>query len=529
VRLAVIGGGIAGLSAAWELAGHVGDRAIGERAIGDRAIGDRAIGDRAIGDRAIGDRAIGDRAISDRANVTVYEPGHLGGKLRTTEFLGRPVDEGPDALLTRVPEGLAMCSELGLGDQLEATQANRALLFSGGKLQPLPEGLVLGAPARLVPVLRSRILSVGGVGRASLDLVLPRSGRSSSGRTGEDVSVFDLVASRLGPEVAERLVEPLLGSIHAGSTRQLSAAATAPQLLAAAQANRSLITGLRQATKGRTSAPSANPLFVAPRLGMQSIADRLVERLRAAGTNFVSLKVASLRCEHRSIIVEPDGEHFDGAILALPAPAAFSLLRPVLDSGKAPGLAAMEFASVAVVTLAFDAAAFDDFARGLFRGAGSSHISGILVAPGSGLLMTACSFGSNKWPHWAAPGTAILRVSVGRAADQTWAGLTDEALVERLCDELETVLGQRSAAVRATLHAPLACRVSRWPQSMPQYLVGHLERVASAAAVLTDHAPMVRLAGASYNGVGVPACIGSGRRAARELLAALETLGLPAS
>ena len=155
-------------------------------------------------------------------------------------------------------------------------------------------------------------LSVGGVGRASLDLVLPRSGSSLSGRTGDDVSVFDLVASRLGPEVAERLVEPLLGSIHAGSTRQLSAAATAPQLLAAAQANRSLITGLRQATKGRTSPPSANPLFVAPRLGMQSIADRLVERLLAAGTNFVSLTVANLRCEHRSVIVEPDGERFDG-------------------------------------------------------------------------------------------------------------------------------------------------------------------------------------------------------------------------
>ena len=489
MKLAVIGGGIAGLSAAWELAGHIGDR----------------------------------------ANVTVYEPGHLGGKLLTTELLGRPVDEGPDALLTRVPEGLAMCSELGLGDHLEATRANRALLFSGGKLQPLPAGLVLGAPARLVPVLRSGIISVGGVGRASLDLVLPRSGSTPSGRGGDDVSVFDLVASRLGPEVAERLVEPLLGSIHAGSTRQLSAAATAPQLLAAAQTNRSLITGLRRATKSRTSAPTANPLFVAPRLGMQSIADRLVERLRAAGTNFVSLQVANLRCEHRSVIVEPDGERFDGAVLALPAPAAFSLLRPVLDSAATPGLAAMEFVSVAVVTLAFDAAAFDDFGRGLYRRAGSSDISGILVAPGSGLIMTACSFGSNKWPHWAEPGTTILRVSVGRATDQTWAGLADEALVQRLCDELEAVLGQRSAAVRATLRAPLACRVSRWPASMPQYSVGHLDRVAAAAGALADHAPMVRLAGASYNGVGVPACIGSGRRAARELLAALETLGLPAS
>ena len=135
MRLAVIGGGIAGLSAAWELAGAAGDR----------------------------------------SDVTVYEPGHLGGKLKTSDFLGRAVDEGPDALLTRVPEGLALCREVGLGEELEATQAHRALLFSSGKLRPLPEGLVLGTPARLLPLLRSRILSVGGLGRASLDVVLPRS------------------------------------------------------------------------------------------------------------------------------------------------------------------------------------------------------------------------------------------------------------------------------------------------------------------------------------------------------------------
>jgi oxygen-dependent protoporphyrinogen oxidase len=262
---------------------------------------------------------------------------------------------------------------------------------------------------------------------------------------------------------------------------------------------------------------------------MQSIADRLVDRLRAAGTNFVSLKVASARCEQRSVIVEPDGERFDGAVLALPAPAAFSLLPTVLDSGPSPGLADMEFVSVAVVTLAFDAAGFDDLGRGLRPQAGSTDVSGILVAPGSGLLMTACSFGSNKWPHWGVPGAAILRVSVGRATDQTWAGLADEALVNRLCSELERVLGRGSRPARATLRAPLAWRVSRWPASMPQYTVGHLDRVASASALLADRAPMVRLAGASYSGVGVPACIGSGRRAARELLAALETLGLPAS
>ena len=132
MKFAVVGGGIAGLSAAWDLAGAGG------------------------------------------TEVTVFEPGHLGGKLLTTMFLGRPVDEGADSLITRVPEGVALCQELGLGEEMGAPEAKRAMLFAGGKVRPFPDGLILGAPARLLPLARSRILSFGGIGRASLDLALPR-------------------------------------------------------------------------------------------------------------------------------------------------------------------------------------------------------------------------------------------------------------------------------------------------------------------------------------------------------------------
>ena len=312
MKFAVIGGGIAGLSAAWELAAATGDR----------------------------------------AEITLYEPSQLGGKLRTTQFLGRAVDEGPDSLLTRVPEGLALCSELGLDESLEATRANRALLFSGGKLRPLPDGLVLGVPVKLAPLVRSGILSAGGIAQASLDLVRPRFRRQT------DVSVYNLVASRFGRQVAERLVEPLLGSIHAGSTRQLSAAATAPQLLAAAQANRSLLMGLRRATPARQPSSAPSPLFVAPRQGMQALADRLIDRLEALGITFVPAEAAMLRQDRGGVVVEPDGGRFDGAVLAVPAPVAFSLLGTVLGESAAPPLAGMEFVSVAVTTLAFAATAF---------------------------------------------------------------------------------------------------------------------------------------------------------------------------
>jgi oxygen-dependent protoporphyrinogen oxidase len=472
VKFAVVGGGIAGLSAAWELAGAGG------------------------------------------AEVTVYEPGRLGGKLLTTLFLGRPVDEGADSLITRVPEGIALCQELGLGEEMGAPEAKRAMLFARGKVRPFPDGLILGAPARLLPLARSRILSAGGIGRASLDLVLPRTDVEG------DMSVWSLIASRFGPEVAERLVEPLLGSIHAGSTKKLSAAATAPQILAAARANRSLLLGLRAmgrsqrtAGDGKSGAPTG-PLFVAPHDGMQALAERLVERLRGAGVTIVPSAISALRRDGRSVVAEPTDERYDGAVLAVPAPVASALLRQLLGPAVPAQLARIPSASVAVVTLGFSDSSLEV----------PRDLSGVLVSPGGGSLMTACSFGSNKWPHWAAPGHVVIRASVGRHGDERWSALADEDLVGKLCQELGHVLAQSTPT-------PVTggWRVSRWPAALPQYEVGHLERIAALKATLSREAPMVALAGSSYGGVGVPACIGSGRRSATEIRAAVQALEEPAA
>ena len=525
MRFAVVGGGIAGLAAAWELIGpgQSGTGAEVAEAL-DAEVPEAGVPEAGVPEVEVPEVDVPEVDVPEvevpEVEVTVFEPAHLGGKLRTTNFLGQQVDEAPDSLITRVPDGVVLCQELELGDELVASAASRALLFSQGKLRPLPEGLVLGVPSRLLPLLRSTVLSPAGVARASLDVLLPTS------TLGADASVFSLVASRFGREVAERLVGPLLGTIHAGDTRRLSAAATAPQLLHAARTSRSLMAGLRRAsTGGAATASASGPLFVAPRRGMQSLTDRLVERLGDAGARFFPVEVSGLRREGRSVVVEPTGEAFDGVVLAIPAPTAFSLLEPLLGLGAPSPLATMNFSSVAVVTLGFGTEAFDL----------PADLSGVLVTPGSGLMMTACSFGSNKWPHWAAPGSVVLRVSVGRTGDETWTGLEDETLVERLCAELRTVLGglghpgpKSERAAPKVPPVPVGWRVSRWPRSMPQYEVGHLEKVAVAKQAIARQAPMVAVAGSSYGGVGVPSCIASGRRASRELSAAVQALGLPA-
>ena len=221
-----------------------------------------------------------------------------------------------------------------------------------------------------------------------------------------------------------------------------------------------------------------------------------------------------MRRDGRSVVVEPAGERYDGVVLAVPAPVASELLRQLLGPDVPAQLASIASASVAVVTLGFSDSSLEV----------PPDLSGVLVAPEGGLLMTACSFGSNKWPHWAAPGHVVIRASVGRDGDERWSALADEDLVGKLCQELGHVLAQPTPT-------PVTCgwRVSRWPAALPQYEVGHLERIAAFKTTLSREAPMVALAGSSYGGVGVPACIGSGRRAATEILAAVQVLSEPAA
>lgn len=454
-RVAVVGGGITGLAAAWELLGA-------------------------------------------GADVTLFEAGdRLGGRIVTDDVAGRPVDLGPDAFLARVPHALDLCRELGMEGELVHPAAEGAAIWARGRLRALPRGLVLGAPTGpgdLAALVRAGLLSPVGAARAALDMVLPAT------RFGPDPSVGDVVSGRLGRRLHAGVVDPLVGGIHAGSADLLSARAAAPQLADAAS-SRSFMAGLRRArgtpagatgAGGGTAGASAAepPVFASLRGGLGSLVAALDDRLRAGGV--------AVSTGGAVATVPVDG--FDATIVATPAPATAALVATGAPDA-ATELAAIDYASVAVVVLVYPASAFTRPLLG----------TGFLVPPAEGRLLTACSFASSKWPHWAGPGDVVLRASAGRWGDERALGLGDDELVARLHDELATALGAAAG--------PRLTRVTRWERAFPQYRPGHLDRVARAEAAVARRLPGITLAGAAYRGVGIAACVAQGRAAARRALA----------
>jgi protoporphyrinogen/coproporphyrinogen III oxidase len=469
--VAVLGGGIAGLSAAWELSRGFGTR-------------------------------------RDEARVLVLESSQdLGGKIRSVEIAGRTVDIGPDAFVARRKEALELCEELGLLDELVTPGTNGAYVWARGRLRSLPSGLVMGIPTRLGPLAASGICSRRGVARAALDLLaMPR--REESKANTPDVALGPLLRRSLGREVQERLADPLLGGINAGSTKMMSTEAVLPQLLEVRRRGGSIMRALRP--RSPAGHPEQDPpLFMTLRGGMQQLVDRLSLSLQerrvevVLGANVSALERAHSG-ERERWLVRTSVEQYevDGVVVALPAPEAASLLRGT-DERIAGLLDSVPYASVTLVTFRFPAGVVDSSLEG----------TGFLVPVNEGRLLTACTWLSKKWPELSRPDDTLLRVSMGRFGDQRHEHMSDEDVVAASLAELREILG---------LHEdPLSSVVTRWRRSFPQYLVGHLERVAEMEECVQAH-PSMALAGAYLRGVGIPACIDSGRVAARAVLEVLK-------
>lgn len=455
-------------------------------------------------------------------DVTVLEASDRpGGYLHTGPLDdpmldGLPIDVGADAFLVRVPWALDLCVELGLDDELVSPSARRASLWLDGTLWPIPSPNVLGvpldprtvAPGLLKPADLERL-----AGDGVPDVPIGGAHDGALGTSG-DLSVGTVIRACVGDRVFERLVEPLLGGINAGRADDLSCAVMAPQILAPARSPEGLLAGLRRAVA--TADPTA-PVFNSPAAGMERLVEALVtvlgDRLRT-GSPVTQLGRA------------PEGDTSDGqfpgwvattvsgtyradaVVLAVPAHVAATLVAPC--SGDAGDLlTSWRHASVALATFAFDRADLEV----------PADQSGFLVGRASNqessLLMTACSFAGSKWAHLDHAERTVLRVSCGRIDDERPAGLTDDKLVATLQADLATTLGVEAP--------PTAVRLGRFPDSLVQFPVGHIDRIADLDGLLADATPGLVLAGAVRNGVGIPACIRSGTEAAEAAVAAVAT------
>ena len=485
-KVVIVGGGIAGLAAAWELTG-------GARGPGPST-----------------------------PHVTIFEAaGRLGGKIAPTTIGTRTVDAGPDGVLARRRELAVLADELGAGSQILPIAASGASVFARGKVRPLPADLSLGIPTSWASLRRSHLLSPRGLARALRDVVAPRP--ASRGHL-PDRAIGGLVERKLGHEVVATLVDPMIGGISAGRVAELSAAAVFPPLLDAAQQRGSLMAALKASTappipgptaeQEPTSDPVAPPAaFISLDGGMYSVVDQLVSALEQRGVTLVTERAIS-RLRRRGDAgwwVESDATTTpaDAVVIAAPAPTAARLLEPH-DHDAASLLAQTEYASVAVLTFEFAADAL----------VLPTHGTGILVPPGTPVpvgprvaqrfLTTALTFLDRTWPHLGLDGTVLIRVSAGRIDDTRPSQLDDAALQAAVLDELATLI--------EVTGSPSASSVTRWEESLPQYKVNHLLRIAGIDAAL-ERIDGIELCGAAYTGVGVPACVASGRAAARRLLA----------
>ena len=539
-RICVVGAGITGLAAAWEV-----------------------------------------RRSAPEADLVVLEAAErAGGVIRTSQFAGHPVDEGADAFLARVDDGFELCAELGLAGDLVAPATGRAFVHLDGELVPLPPAHFLGVPldpdgldARLLspagraalhadlargappacgspatgrrdlaePVASGRVAATSETcdraeppGRNQRDLTepvaagpvaatsgsgdrveppgnghrdVPAPGAIGSGNPGADCSIGELIRSRLGDEVLERLVGPLVGAVNAGDCDRLSLQAAAPALAEAAGGHPSLIRALRErAAARRTGGAADGPVFWGLRGGMERLTATLAERLAPAlalGEPALAVRVrpgAAGEPEVRAVDTPDRSIPCDALVLAVGAGPCAHLVEP-----WAPAVAARlertGTASVAIVTLGYEASA----------ATGATAGSGFVVPAPSGPGITACSWASTKWAHLGAPegtgagATAILRVSLGRHGDDDVVRGTDAALVAAARAGLQATMGITAA--------PTEVRISRWPDAFPQYAVGHVERTAAVTEALG--AAGVFCAGSAFGGIGIPACIAGGRRAAR--------------
>lgn len=459
-RIAVIGGGIAGLAAAHRITELSREQA-------------------------------------QPVDLMLLEAGpRLGGSIATERVDGFVIEAGPDSFISEKPWALKLCERIGFTDRLVRTrdEHRRTYVVHAGKLHSLPDGFLLLAPTQFWPLITTGLFTWPGKLRMALDLVLPRGPQRS------DESLGSFVTRRLGREALERVAQPLVGGIYTADPDDLSLAATMPRFLEMERKSRSIIWTMwsqirRAPAAARATSGARWSLFVSADDGMQSLIDAIAQRL-PAGSVRLGCAVDGMQRDGRWTIRTGDGQSLeaDAVVLATPAHQAARNLASI-DAALGEELRGIPYASSATVSLAYRQ---DQLARPLDG-------FGFVVPLIEARAIVACTYSSMKYPGRAPAGHVLVRAFVGGALQEEMFHQDDASMALSVRQELRELLGISSE--------PLLTRIHRHAGAMPQYRVGHLERMARIDAAVARH-PGLALAGNAYRGVGIPDCIHSGEMAA---------------
>jgi oxygen-dependent protoporphyrinogen oxidase len=449
------------------------------------------------------------KASESQTEVILLEAsGRTGGTVRTYRREGFLLEGGPDAFISEKPAALELARRIGLADRIIETndQHRRSFVVRGGRLCPTPEGFQLLAPSRMLPFLTTDIFTWRGKARMALDLLLPRR-KGANGFDDESLAAF--VRRRFGQEALERMAQPMVGGIYTADPEHLSLRATLPRFLDMERRHRSLILAMwkngrsanADARHGRGASGARYSLFLTFDEGVQVLTDALAARL-PPGVLRLHTRVESLTPERetRRWLLKTDGGETisaDAVCLALPAHASARLLRST-DDDLADELDSIPYASTATVNLAYPRADIPHPLDGF----------GFVVPFIERRTTLACTFSSVKFTGRAPAGHALLRAFVGGALQPEMFALDEDAMAQAVRRDLRDLLGITSA--------PLFAHVEKWPRSMPQYHLGHTERLARIGLLL-QNLPTLRLCGNAYDGTGLPYCVRGGESAADDI------------
>ncbi len=438
---------------------------------------------------------------------TILEAGSTwGGKIVTHRIGDLVTEAGPDSFLSSKPAGLQLVEKLGLADQLINTNetGKKAFVYTGGRLCELPEGLVVITPGQIGPFLRSGLLSVAGLARMGLDLVL------SANRMDGDESVASFFRRRFGRQAFERMMEPLMAGIYAGDAEQMSLKATFPRFIELERQHGSVIRGMmaaRESGRADRQWSAKRTMFVSLKNGLESLVTALAARVSSLGVGMRSgAVVEALRVRSHQLgkwtydVILQGGAALsvESLVLATPAFASAELLRPLtpIASGL---LETIPYASTATIAMAYPASVIGGAVQGF----------GFVVPRIEQRDLIAATWTSLKWPHRAPGDQLMVRCYVGGVGRERILELDDQALVAKVKEELRAICGVTAE--------PTYVEINRWMKAMPQYLLGHLDRLEQIEAALSRYGGLV-LTGAAYRGVGIPDCIRDGALAAERIM-----------